>query len=106
MGYRYKWKPSKAQVAEYKAKCAEREAISPRGTNYAIRTGCFVKFYSMNTGSVIEGQVISESYGADKGQHTFTIDLGGGEKLLVKGRNLYPNIIEHTQGILSKLKSK
>jgi hypothetical protein len=59
----------------------------------------------MNTGSVVEGQVVNESYGKERGQHTFTIDLGG-EKLLVKGRNLYPNIIEHIQGIISKLESK
>ena len=39
----YKWKPSKAQIAEYKAKLAEKESIAPRGTSYAIRTGCFVK---------------------------------------------------------------
>jgi hypothetical protein len=32
----YKWKPSKSQIAEYKAKLAEKESISPKGTPYAI----------------------------------------------------------------------
>lgn len=38
---------------------------------------------------MIIGQVVNESYGADRGQHTFTILKRDGEKLLIKGRNLY-----------------
>lgn len=37
----------------------------------------------------ITGKVISDSYGAEKQQHTFTILQENGEKLLIKGRNLY-----------------
>lgn len=46
------------------------------------------------------GVVVKHSYGEKTGQHTFTIllDNGGGKKL-VKGRNLYPNIIEHIVAI-------
>ena len=40
---------------------------------------------------LITGQVISDSYGAAKQQHTFTLLLESGEKLLIKGRNLYAN---------------
>lgn len=39
----------------------------------------------------ITGTVIAESYGADKQQHTFTLDLAAGGKLLIKGRNIYKN---------------
>lgn len=37
----------------------------------------------------VAGRIVSDSYGADKQQHTFTIELAGGGKLLIKGRNLY-----------------
>lgn len=37
------------------------------------------------------GEIIAESYGADKSQHTFTILLESGTKRLIKGRNLYKN---------------
>lgn len=37
----------------------------------------------------VEGEIINDSYGQDKQQHTFTILLTQGEKLLIKGRNLY-----------------
>jgi hypothetical protein len=39
----------------------------------------------------IEGKIINDSYGAQKQQHTFTLLLDSGEKLLIKGRNLYAN---------------
>lgn len=38
---------------------------------------------------LIEGEIIKESYGELKGQHTFTIQQKDGSKLLIKGRNLY-----------------
>lgn len=96
MGYR--WKPSASQRAEYAAKCRERDLVGTHTTNAAIRVGCKVKYYSLNKGGIIEGKVVTSSYGADKGQHTFTIQTKLGEKIMVKGRNLYPNIIEHVQG--------
>lgn len=41
------------------------------------------------------GTVAKHSYGEQTGQHTFTINLIGGGKKLVKGRNLYPNLTKH-----------
>lgn len=38
---------------------------------------------------IIEGEIIKESYGSKKQQHTFTVLLPNKEKLLIKGRNLY-----------------
>lgn len=38
---------------------------------------------------VIEGMIVADSYGRHKQQHTFTIQRSDGEKLLIKGRNLY-----------------
>ena len=99
---RYKWKPNASQRAAYKEKCIEKESIGVKTTNHAIRNGCKLKYYSMNRGEIIEGIVINNSYGIDKNQHTFTILTNTDEKILVKGRNLYPNIIEHIQGDDSK----
>ncbi len=39
--------------------------------------------------TIVEGVVISESYGAKKQQHTFTIKTKLDPRKLVKGRNLY-----------------
>jgi hypothetical protein len=46
------------------------------------------------------GRVVKHSYGEKTGQHTFTVMLSTpedmkGKKKLVKGRNLYPNLVEH-----------
>ena len=102
MGYR--WKPNKAQKEAYKQKMQERDSLPIIRSNGAIREGCYVEFYSTLKGEVIKGNVINSSYGADKGQHTFTID-NNGDKLLVKGRNLYPNLLKHIQGEISKQES-
>ena len=64
---------------------------------------------------VIKVEVLKESYGAKAGQHTFTVIVRRrykkgttyekrktGEKFLIKGRNLYPNVCEHIQGEESK----
>jgi hypothetical protein len=98
MGYR--WKPNASQRAAYREKMIERDSLPINNSGKAIREGCWVKYYSVNKGCIVEGYVINSSYGADKGQHTFTIDWNG-DKVLVKGRNLYPNIIEHRQGEIS-----
>lgn len=100
MGFR-KWKPNASQRAEYREKCLERESLNVKTTCFAIRNGCYVEFYSMNKGEIIKGTVINNSYGADKNQHTFTIQTDSGN-VLVKGRNLYPNILKHIQGEESK----
>lgn len=98
----YKWKPNASQRAAYREKCLERESLPVKTTTFAIRTGCYVEYYSLNKGEIISGTVINSSYGTDKGQHTFTVETRDG-KIMVKGRNLYPNIIKHIQGEESKL---
>lgn len=52
------------------------------------------------------GTVVKHSYGEMTGQHTFTVLLSvpedmAGKKKLVKGRNLYPNIVEHNVDVNS-----
>lgn len=101
----YRWKPNASQRAAYREKMLERETLPVHTTNFAIRKGCFVEYYSTNKGRVIKGMVINSSYGADRGQHTFTIETTEGEKILVKGRNLYPNIINHIPGEDSRMTS-
>lgn len=39
----------------------------------------------------ITGKIIRDSYGRDKQQHTFTLELAEGGELRIKGRNLYAN---------------
>lgn len=46
------------------------------------------KFAGMET---IAGKIVKDSYGAEKQQHTFTIELEGGARIRVKGRNVYRN---------------
>ena len=56
--------------------------------------------------ATMEVEVVRHSYGAKHGQHTFTVLVlkvieacdgchQVGEKFLIKGRNLYPNVIDH-----------
>lgn len=99
---KYKWKPNAFQKREYIEKIKEKESLNTFTTNKAIRNGCFLKFYSISKGRIIEGTVIKESYGEKTGQHTFTIEECDGNKIIVKGRNLYPNMLEHIQGEISK----
>lgn len=40
---------------------------------------------------LVIGEIVADSYGADKQQHTFTILLADGTKTRIKGRNLYAN---------------
>ncbi|TLS77920.1 hypothetical protein FE236_02130 [Mariprofundus erugo] len=40
---------------------------------------------------LITGRIIRDSYGRDKQQHTFTLELAEGGTLRIKGRNLYRN---------------
>ena len=39
----------------------------------------------------VEGEVVADSYGKQKQQHTFTIRLAAGQTTRIKGRNLYKN---------------
>jgi len=40
---------------------------------------------------LVQGRIVADSYGRDKQQHTFTIELMDGSKIRIKGRNLYAN---------------
>jgi len=40
---------------------------------------------------IVKAKIIKDSYGRDKQQHTFTLELEDGETTLIKGRNLYKN---------------
>jgi hypothetical protein len=40
---------------------------------------------------IVEGKIVNDSYGSQRGQHTFTLLTVNGEKTLIKGRNLYRN---------------
>lgn len=97
MGYR--WKPSAAQKAAYREKClAIEEAKSVIANDgYDINctgdccTGDEIKFFNpAKSGEYLFGTIVSDSYGQAKQQHTFTVEVEG-EKMLIKGRNLYKN---------------
>lgn len=40
---------------------------------------------------LVVGEIVSDSYGRDKQQHTFTLRLADGSSTRIKGRNLYAN---------------
>jgi len=40
---------------------------------------------------LVKGKIIKDSYGADKQQHTFTLQKDDGTTFRIKGRNLYGN---------------
>jgi len=40
---------------------------------------------------IVTGIIVNDSYGTDKQQHTFTLELEDGRKSTIKGRNLYRN---------------
>lgn len=40
---------------------------------------------------LVRGEIIRDSYGADKQQHTFTLRLVEGSEIRIKGRKLYAN---------------
>ena len=109
--YRRKWTPNAAQKAAYAASCREAEAIAEEAggyiqSGYPIRVGCFVKYMSVGRDAyVVEGKVITSSYGSQTGQHTFTIDWDG-DKVLVKGRNLYNRLLEHIPGDIARKDNK
>ena len=56
----------------------------------AIFTGSFRRPKFAGT-KLITGKIILDSYGKSSQQHTFTIELPDGERLRIKGRNLYRN---------------
>lgn len=56
----------------------------------AVFTGSYRKPFFAGF-ELITGKVVFDSYGSGKQQHTFTLRLAEGKKLLIKGRNLYRN---------------
>ena len=100
-----RWKPNKKQKDAFRESMQKIEEDFPkRGTLKPLRKGCFVEFVRPDGGGdydLISGEIITSSYGSDQGQHTFNI-----AGTLIKGRNLYPNIIKHIQGCQSKKDSR
>jgi hypothetical protein len=99
MSFRYRWKPSASQKREYHEKCVAIEETKSIIANdgYDINctgdccTGDEIKFFNpAKSGEYIFGKIVAESYGAEKFQHTFTVEVEG-EKMKIKGRNLYKN---------------
>lgn len=90
----YKWKPSAAQKAEYREKFAVAATHQFIASAHPIRTGDYVEFFDLATETVRRGTIKAHSYGADRGQHTFTVDCADGQRL-IKGRNLYPRLLAH-----------
>lgn len=96
MGYR--WKPSASQKRTYHERMVAIETIKDEvpdlyniGCTGNCCTGDEIAFFNAGkTSERIYGKIIAESYGQDKQQHTFTIEVEG-DKMLIKGRNLYKN---------------
>jgi len=55
---------------------------------------------------LIQGKIINDSYGRDKQQHTFTIELLNGSKITIKGRNLYANSTYRKQWLDESLRGQ
>jgi hypothetical protein len=107
----------------------ENIEIAENPTKGALRTGCVITFkknYFKGTWrkpkydgyAILKAKIKKHSYGATKGQHTFTLEVldvleddspqahSVGDRILIKGRNLYPNVIEHEPGEESERASR
>ena len=91
----YKWKPSAAQRADYAQTMREADKYSFIQSPHPIRTGDTVEFFDISTGGLVLGKIERHSYGKDRGQHTFSVRTDNGFLRLIKGRNLYPRLINH-----------
>ena len=98
--YKKRWSPSSSQKREYHQRMLAIEAAkqeSPKdGYDIDCTGDCCVgdNIAFFNAGKCEErmyGVIVADSYGADKQQHTFTVLLSTGDKVLIKGRNLYKN---------------
>lgn len=95
MGYR--WSPSKSERRAYYERMKRLEEEQDNiPDDYPIPctgdccTGDKITFFNAaKSDSRFYGEIISESYGKDKQQHTFTVLLQDNSKMLIKGRNLY-----------------
>jgi len=65
--------------------CGDRVAFERARFTGSFRRAKFAGF------EVVIGEIIADSYGADRQQHTFTLLLTDGSKIKIKGRNLYAN---------------
>ena len=77
--------------AEYSVNCTGNCVVGDQVRfDRAIFTGVYpnTTFAGFNR---ITGTIIRDSYGAEKQQHTFTIELSDGSTTRIKGRNLYRN---------------
>lgn len=105
MGYR--WKPNQAQRRAYHERMVaieeSKSTIQQDGYDLNCTGNCCIGdkiafFNAGKSGDKLYGEIIRESYGEAKQQHTFTIKMEAtGESLLIKGRNLYKN------GVLRKV---
>jgi hypothetical protein len=91
----YKWKPSAAQRAAYSAAMREAETYTFINSPHPIRTGDSVTFFDVGTSGLVSGVIERHSYGAERGQHTFSVRTTSGALRLIKGRNLYPQLTAH-----------
>lgn len=98
--YRKRWTPNASQKAEYREKMlaieAAKEIPTLGGYDYGCTGDCVTgdEIAFFNAGKSAErlyGRIVNDNYGRDKQQHTFTIELLDGSKMLIKGRNLYKN---------------
>lgn len=74
---------------EYKIDCTGNCVT---GDEVQFEKDIFVGSYpnsKWNGTETIYGKIIKDSYGSSKGQHTFTVELVSGEKMRIKGLNLY-----------------
>lgn len=105
MGYSRRWRPNAQQKREYAERMREQEQMSFERSSGAIREGCKLTWVDKSTSEVMTGTVVTSSYGATTGQHTFTIETRAGKKM-IKGRNLYDRLLKHEPGDQSKMESK
>lgn len=102
MTFKRRWAPSASQRKTYgeRMRTIEAKLSEPAPEGYDINcTGdCVIGdevtfFHGAKASERFFGIIRKESYGAEKQQHTFTIELGSGEMMLIKGRNLYKQAI-------------
>lgn len=88
--------PTYAGDDEYSIRCTGDACVGDevRFERATFTGGSFGRFRSKPKFAGFEtvtGKIVRDSYGADKQQHTFTIEHSDGSTLRIKGRNLYAN---------------
>lgn len=92
----YKYQSSKYKIGVYKESLSIRNQFEFIQTHFPIRTNDEIEYFDFQTNTVIKATVKNHSYESIKGQHTFTLLKSDGIIRLIKGRNLYLNIVSHT----------